>query len=115
MRIADWKILFYETKRGESPVYEFFKKQQPRARSKITHLIDLLSRYGNMLGLPHSKALGGGLYELRIRGKEELRIFYCFTQQKTIYLLHAFKKQTQETPKKELSLAVQRKEEAKSI
>ncbi len=34
-----WKILFYETKRGESQVYEFFKKQQPRARSKITHRI----------------------------------------------------------------------------
>jgi phage-related protein len=65
----------------------------------------------NMLGLPHSKALGGGLYELRIRGKEEIRIFYCFLKGKTICLLHAFKKQTQETPTKDLQLALQRKEE----
>lgn len=111
---GEWKILFYETKSGESPVYEFFKKQQPHARSKITHLIDLLSTYGNTLGLPHSKAMGNGLYEMRIRGKEELRIFYCF-KQKNIYLLHAFKKQTQKTPKKELGIAVQRKEEVKSV
>lgn len=90
-------------------MYEFVKKQQPQAISKITHLIDLLTQYGNLLGLPHSKVLGGGLYELRIRGKEEIRIFYCFTQQKTIYLLHIFKKQTQETPTKELNLALQRK------
>ncbi len=60
-----------------------------------------------MLGMPHAKMLGHGLYELRIRGKEELRIFYFF-KQKTIYLLHAFKKQTQKTPQKELDLAMQR-------
>ena len=82
-----WKVVFYETIRGDSPVYKFFIRQQPKAQSKITHLVDLLSRYGNMLGLPHSKALSGGLYELRIRGREEIRIFYCFTQQRTIYLL----------------------------
>ncbi len=115
MEIANWMISFYKTKRGEYPVYEFFKKQRPQTQSKITHLIDLLAKYGNMLGLPHSKALGGGLYELRIRGKEELRIFYGFTQQKSIYLLHAFKKQTQETPKKELDVALQRKEEIVTI
>ncbi|MBU3978398.1 type II toxin-antitoxin system RelE/ParE family toxin [Patescibacteria group bacterium] len=111
----EWKILFYETKSGESPVYEFFKQQQAHGRSKITHLIDLLSKYGNALGLPHSKAMGSGLYEMRIRGKEELRIFYCFTKQKTIYLLHAFKKQGQRTPKKEFGIAAQRKEEIKSV
>lgn len=110
-----WQIVFYETFRGEYPVYEFFKRQQPQARSKITHLLDLLTTYGNMLGLPHSKALGGGLYEIRIRGKEEIRIFYCFSQDKTIYLLHAFKKQTKETPIKDLTLALQRKEEVTKI
>lgn len=115
MDTMKWKILFYETNRGEYPVDEFNKKQQPQVRAKIVHLIDLLIKYGNMLGLPHSKALGNGLYELRVRGKEEVRIFYCFGQEKTIYLLHAFKKQTQETPLKELDLALQRKADLKSL
>lgn len=106
-----WKIIIYETKRGEKPVDEFIKKQQPRGQSKIVHNIGLLQNYGNMLGMPHSKLLGKGLYELRIRGKEEIRIFYCFMQNQTIYLLHAFKKQTQETPVKELNLALKRKQE----
>src|SRR5258706_1339692 len=106
-----WRILFFETNEGKSPVYDFIKKQQPQARSKITHLTDLLSQYGNMLGLPHSKVLGDGLHELRIRGKEEIRIFYCFMQQKTICFLHAFKKQTQKTPLKELHIALQREKE----
>ncbi|MBU1000166.1 type II toxin-antitoxin system RelE/ParE family toxin [Patescibacteria group bacterium] len=44
---------------------------------------------------------------MRIRGKEELRICYCF-KQRTIYLLHAFKKQKQQIPQKELALALSR-------
>jgi phage-related protein len=115
MSTGDWVILTYETNRGEKPVDEFIKKQQSQGRSKIVHNVRLLRQYGNMLGMPHSKALGGGLYELRIRGKEELRIFYCFTGQKTIYLLHAFKKQKQQTSHKELELAVSRMRELTRI
>ena len=103
-----WTILTFETSSGEKVVDEFIKSQQPQAKAKIAHIVKLLRQHGNRLSMPHSKALGSGLYELRIRGKEELRILYCFTPQRTIYLLHAFKKKTQETPNKELNLAVQR-------
>ena len=51
--------------------------------------------------------LGNGLYELRIRGKIEIRIFYSF-RKNFIYLLHVFKKQAQKTPNKELDIAIQR-------
>ncbi|OGE25337.1 hypothetical protein A3C26_00700 [Candidatus Daviesbacteria bacterium RIFCSPHIGHO2_02_FULL_39_12] len=84
------------------------KKQQPQTRAKIAHNVKLLRQHGNKLGMPHSKSLGLGLYELRIRGKEELRFFYCFTSQRTIHLLHAFKKKTLQTPQKELDLALRR-------
>lgn len=94
-----WTIVFFESSRGERSVDEFFKKQQPQAQGKITHLVDLLKLYGNLLGMPHAKQLGSGIYELRIRGKEEIRIFYGF-KQTTIILLHAFKKQTQKPHKK---------------
>lgn len=104
-----WIIKLYESERGEKPVDEFIKKQQPQTKAKIAHIVKLLKQYGNKLGLPHSKALGSGLYELRIRGKEELRIIYCFIPHKIIYLLHGFKKQTQQTPSKELDIALKRK------
>lgn len=103
-----WNILTFETNSGEKPVDEFIKNQQFKVKAKITHTIRLLKQYGNTLGMPHSKALGSGLYELRIRGKVEIRIFYCFKQQRTIYLLHGFKKKTQMTPKKELDLGLKR-------
>ncbi len=99
-----WKILEYETSRGERPVAEFIKSQQPQAIAKITHLIDLLEIHGNLLGMPHAIRLEINLYELRVRGKEEIRIMYGFVG-KTIYLLCGFKKQKQKTPKKEIETA----------
>ena len=102
-----WEILLYESSRTEKPVEGFIKQQQPQAQAKILHKITLLQQYGIQLGMPHSRKLGSGIYELRIRGKEELRVMYCY-RNKTIYLLHAFKKQTQKTPKAELEVAIKR-------
>ena len=103
----DWKVLFFETSSGKSPVDEFVKDQQSQTRSKALRLFEILEEYGNMLGMPWSKSIGSGLYELRVRGKEELRILYCF-KRTNIYLLHAFKKQTNRIPRKEFELALTR-------
>lgn len=102
-----WQIILFETKRGEKPVEEFILQQNSQAKAKIAHLIDLLEKYGPMLGMPHSKKLTSELYELRIRGKQEIRILYSFKKH-NIYLLHAFKKQTQKTPHKEIEITLKR-------
>jgi phage-related protein len=65
--------------------------------------------------MPHTRILGSGLYELRVRGQQEVRVFYIFTKGSTSYLLHAFQKKTQETPKKELNIARQRQSEINSL
>jgi phage-related protein len=40
-------------------------------------LLDLLEDHGPQVGLPHSKALGGGLFELRPTGRSGIgRAFY---------------------------------------
>ena len=103
-----WKVELFEATRGEKPVEEFIKLQNSSVRAKLTHEIELLEIHGSMLGMPQSKRLEAGLYELRIRGKDGLRIFYCF-KFKTIYLLHGFKKKTQQIPIKEMEIARQRK------
>lgn len=102
-----WAVLLFETNRGEKPVEKFIASKSPQTKAKIIHLIDLLGFHGNILGMPHSKQLSKGLYELRIRGREEIRILYCF-KKKNIYLLHGFKKQTQKTPLKEFDIALKR-------
>jgi phage-related protein len=73
------------------------------------HLIELLIEYGPGLRLPHSRALGEELFELRPRGRSGIgRTFYCFLLGKRIVVLHAFIKKTQQTPDRDLKLARKR-------
>ena len=102
-----WKIILFENKRGEKPVEYFIKSLSAATIAKVVHEIDLLERHGNMLRIPHSKMISNNLYELRIRGKEEVRIFYTF-KIRNIYLLHSFKKKSQKTPAKEIKVAKNR-------
>lgn len=62
--------------------------------------------YGANLGMPHTKALGDSLFELRLKGQEGIaRVFYCTTIGKEIIILHSFIKKTDKLPSKELKLA----------
>ena len=75
-------------------------------------LVELLIEYGPSLRLPHSRALGDGLFELRPRGSVGIgRAFYCFVMGKRVTVLHAFIKKTQQTPHQELKLARKRLKE----
>ncbi|HTD27904.1 MAG TPA: type II toxin-antitoxin system RelE/ParE family toxin [Xanthomonadaceae bacterium] len=75
-------------------------------------LVELLAGYGPSLRLPHSRALGDGLFELRPRGHAGIgRSLYCFMVGKRVIVLHAFIKKTQQTPDHELKLARKRLKE----
>ncbi|MEK7154714.1 MAG: type II toxin-antitoxin system RelE/ParE family toxin [Patescibacteria group bacterium] len=102
-----WEIEFFESARGEKIVESFLSSLEHPTRAKLARLMDLLQKYGPSLGMPHSKMITSGLCELRVRGKIEIRIFYTF-KGKFVYFLHAFKKQSQKTPDKEIETANQR-------
>ena len=69
---------------------------------------------GPNLGEPHTKAMGGGLFELRLKGAEGIaRVFYCTLIGKRIVMLHSFVKKSQRTPKQELAVAQSRLKEIK--
>ena len=69
---------------------------------------------GPHLGEPHTKAMGGGLFELRLKGADGIaRIFYCTLIGKRIVMLHSFIKKTERTPARELAVARHRMKEIK--
>ena len=81
-------------------------------RASYARLTELLEEFGLDLRLPHSRAMGGGLFELRPRGREgSARVFYCTRIGKKIFILHSFIKKTGKTPKRELELARRRQRE----
>ena len=65
-----------------------------RQLKSVAKELKLLEICGNKLRLPHSKALGAGLFELRER-QFGLRIYYAFRQGVVIVLLHGGVKDTQ--------------------
>ena len=65
-----------------------------------------MCEFGANLGMPHTKALKGGLFELKVKGQEGIaRIFFCTKTEKTIIMLHSFIKKSQKIPKNELRTA----------
>jgi phage-related protein len=77
-------------------------------------LSDLLEEFGPSLRMPHSRAMGAGLFELRAKGREgKGRVFYCFLIGQRVVVLHSFVKKSQETPRRELNVAIKRMKEIK--
>jgi len=81
----------------------------------FARMVELLIDFGPNVGMPHSRPMGGGLFELRPRGREGVgRAFYCFTFGRRVVILHAFKKKTRETPEQDLRLARKRMKEVQN-
>jgi phage-related protein len=75
-------------------------------------IVELLMEFGPRLRMPHSKAFGDGLFEIRPNGKAGIgRAFYCFLVGKRVVILHGFIKKSQQTPDRELKLARKRMKE----
>ena len=84
-------------------------------QARYIGLTDRMIEYGPNLGLPHTDAFGGGLFELRLKGAEGIaRVFFCTMIEQKIVMLLSFIKKTQKTPEKELKLAKQRMKELKN-
>lgn len=67
---------------------------------------------GPSLGMPYTKAMGQGLFEIRARGAEGIgRAFFCCVKDRKVVILHSFIKKTQTTPRKELEIAQRRMKE----
>ena len=90
-----------------SELEKFIHSLDTSTIAKVLRVIDLLELFGNNLTIPHSKKVNARLFELRIRGKQEVRIFYAFHRNEAI-LLHGFVKKSQHIPLKELNLARQK-------
>lgn len=81
-------------------------------RASYARLTELLEEFGFELRMPHSRAMGQGLFELRPRGREGIaRVFYCTRVGRRIVILHSFVKKTDKTPQRELDISRVRQKE----
>lgn len=50
-------------------------------------------------------SIGSGVKEIRIHTGGEFRVIYIAKFEKAVYILHAFQKKTQKTPKRDIDIA----------
>ena len=105
-----WKIVYYETTKGDVPVKKFIDGLDCKMRARAAQEIALLQEKGNAIRMPFSKPLRNGIFELRIQAASDIsRIFYFFYDGKRIVLTNGFIKKTQQTPVAEIEKALRYK------
>lgn len=104
-----WEIIYFETTSGKSPIFDFIQSLDVKVQNKIADVLDSLEEFGILLGSPHSKKLAGTpLWELRILGGDNIRIFYVAVVNRRFLILHVFQKKKQKTDSKEIKTAINR-------
>lgn len=102
-----WSIEYYSETVAQSVLH-----LPPGLLARYLRLTDFMSEFGPNLGRPHTRAMGEGLFELRVKGQEGIaRVFYCTVIQRRIVMLHVCIKKSQKTPKRELDIAKHRWQE----
>ena len=104
-------IEFYQTSDGFSEIWEFLDDLQQKSlhskdariqHKQISLYIQLLADHGTHLGEKITKHLEEDIWELRPGNN---RLLFFFFRDDTYVLLHAFRKKTQKTPRREIEKA----------
>ena len=108
---AQWTIRFVSSA-SEKEVLEL----PPDLKARFFRMTELLVDFGPLsMGLPHVRPLGQGMWEMRLKGKDNIaRSIYVLEQDREILVLHTFIKKTQKTPGASLALALKRLKEYKN-
>ena len=81
-----WSVVFYSD-RVESEI----AKMSPGFVARFVRYAERMEIYGPDIGMPHTKAMGDGLFELRLKaGAGIARVFYCTRFGRRIVMLHHF-------------------------
>ena len=106
----DWQIAYFSAELQQT-ILAFPAGLQAR----YIHLTERMIAFGPDLGMPHTRAMGKGLFELRLKSKEGItRVFFCTRPERQVMMLHAFVKKSAKTPAKELKAARKRMREVQA-
>lgn len=79
-----WEIAFH------TPALEKEIRDMPAGfAARFIRCAERMELYGPDLGMPHSRAMGAGLFELRLKAAEGIaRVFYCTLAGRRMVMLH---------------------------
>ena len=106
----DFTVEFYETEAGKCPVREFLDELKANDPDDFAAVVAGLAklRSRQYQREPLSKALGGGLFELRHVGKLNTRVLWFFMKDRRIVAVHGIRNKGQAIPARDLYSARER-------
>ena len=106
-----WEITFYDEKEAE-----VIENWPVGIRAALLRVGSRIEKTGPNIGMPLTRAMGDGLFEIRAKGKEGIgRSLFCtVVGKKVVIILNSFIKKTQKTPQREIEKARARMKEIKS-
>lgn len=103
------RIVFYSKSRGKKPVYDFISGLPLEDRARILACLKNIEELGFSCPRVQFRQIKGQLWEIKIRTPSGgFRLFYVTLHSSALVLLHAYKKQSQKAPKKEIEIAEKR-------
>jgi len=107
----EFKIEFYETGAGRSPVREFLDRLKETDPEDFAIIMAGLAkiRYREYHRPPLSKYIGGDLFEIRHVGKFNTRVIYFFAKGQRIVTVHGIRNKAREISKRDLEVAQERR------
>ncbi|PJZ64102.1 hypothetical protein CH371_19950 [Leptospira wolffii] len=107
-----WTVVYYEDKEGNCPTSEFIDSRSVNNQAKIMALIDQLEQHGPNLPRPYADFLTDSIHELRLKlSGDQVRFLYFFTFRHYIIITHAFIKNVQKVPSREIKRAISCRED----
>ncbi|MDP3917772.1 MAG: type II toxin-antitoxin system RelE/ParE family toxin [Candidatus Woesebacteria bacterium] len=103
------KIYYYTSLNGENQIDKFLNSLTEKQQAKIGRDFMHIRVHGLIKPIPDVKKLSGTpLWEIRILGKDSIRLIYAVVFKGHVLILHGFIKRKNKTPYKELKIAMQR-------
>lgn len=107
--IHNHEVRYYLSSQGDNPVKKFLDSLQISQKAKVFRIFQAYQAYGLSSIIPHTKKLHNTpLWEIRVLGKDSIRVLYAVQTKHAIVVLHGFIKKSQKTPPKELAIALER-------
>lgn len=104
--MEEFRIIFYKTVGGDSPVEDFLDGLDSKMRAKMLMSIRIVKEMGFQTRMPYSSELEDGIFELRAKaGSDISRVLYFFMVGRRLVLTNGFIKKTQKTPRDEIDKA----------
>lgn len=106
------KVEFYITTSGRSPVEDFIKGLPFGDKERFRAVLEGIEKDGLNFSRARFKPLRGKLWEVKFSAPGGgFRIAYFIQKERTMMILHAFRKTSQKTSLLDLNLATQRMKE----